>query len=218
MHKLWVFMLILVLFLSGCSVARVDNSSIKGIIETILYKDNNLSNKSLNGYSFYLPKGVKIVDRNESNLKLKDDNLYYYIYIDTIAYHYKTLGTYTVNEKHIYTDILLNNNYYGFIDIEKDDDKYFVVLMYNYAKIEAYVFEDDFNRVLMNMCSILSSIKYNDEIINSYIDENNSIFQEETFDIFSSKRENNNLLTYDDYVVKEEERKTEEELDIETID
>ena len=74
---------------------------------------------------------------------------------------------------------------------------YFVVIMYNYAKIESYVRKSDFNSVIMNMCSILSSIKYNDSVISDYVGNNKTVFQEERFDIFDANMENDNFLKYE---------------------
>lgn len=185
------------LFISGCSVIKVSNNSIGDIFDTILYVDNNLSNTYMNGYKFYLPQGVKVIDKNDYNIKVKDDSTYYYLYIDTIAYYYKTDNTYTTNESHFYSEKIEHNDVNGYVDIEEIGDKYFIVLMYNYAKIEAYVDKGDFDKTFTNMCYILSTIKFNDEVISEYVGVNSTIVQEEEFDIFSSKHENDNFLTYE---------------------
>lgn len=197
MKKILITLLFSVLFISGCSVIKVSNDSVNDIFETVLFVDNKLSNTYMNGYKFYLPQGVKIVDKADYNIKIKDSDVYYYLYIDTIAYHYKTNSTYEINNNHFYSKKINNKNIEGYVDIEEVNNKYFIVLMYNYAKIEAYVNKNDFDKVFTNMCYILSTIEFNDEVINGYIGEKGSVSKEEDFDIFSSKKENDNFLTYE---------------------
>lgn len=197
MKRLMITLLFSILFISGCSIIKVSNDSINDIFDTILYVDNNLSNTFMNGYKFYLPQGVKVIDKKDYNIKLKDNSAYYYLYIDTIAYYYKTDNTYKVNESHFYSEKIGHNGVNGYVDIEEIGDKYFIVLMYNYAKIESYVDKDEFDKAFTNMCYVLSTIKFNDEVIKEYVGENSTIVQEEEFDIFSSKHENDNFITYE---------------------
>lgn len=197
MKKMLITLLFSVLFVTGCSVLKVSNESVNDIFETVLYVDNKLSNTYMEGYKFYLPQGVKVIDKNDYNVKVKDNNRYYYLYIDTIAYYYKTNNTYTVNNGHFYSEKISHNNINGYVDIEEVNDKYFIVLMYNYAKIEAYIDKSDFTDAFTNMCYILSTVRFNDKVISGYIDEKGTIVQEEKFDIFSSKKEQDSFLTYE---------------------
>lgn len=197
MRKIIITLLFSILFLSGCSIIKVSNDSISDIFDTILYVDNNLSNTYMNGYKFYLPQGVKVIDKNDYNIKLKDNGIYYYLYIDTIAYYYKTNNSYTINDNHFYSERIEHNGHIGYVDVEEIGDKYFIVLMYNYAKIESYVDKSEFDKTFTNMCYILSTIKFNDDVISEYVGVNSTIVQEEEFDIFSSKHENDNFLTYE---------------------
>ena len=50
----------------------------------------------------------------------------------------------------------------------------------------------------MNMCYILSTIKYNDSVISQYVGSVGTIFQEEKFNIFNSEAENDNFLKYEE--------------------
>lgn len=197
MKKMIITLLFSVLLVSGCSIIKVSNDSITDIFETVLYVENNLSNTFMDGYKFYLPQGVKVIDKNDYNIKIKDDSVYYYLYIDTIAYHYKTNNTYIVNDSHFYSSKIEYNGINGYIDINEVNDKYFIVVMYNYAKIESYVDKSNFDKALTSMCHILSTIKFNDKVIDEYVGEKSTVFQEEKFDIFSSKHENDNFLTYE---------------------
>ena len=197
MKKLLITLLVSLCFISGCSIVMVSNGSVDDIFNTILYIDNNLSNTFMEGYELYLPQGVKIVDKADYNLKIKDNKNYYYLYIDTIAYHYKVENAFTENYNHFYSKKISYNGKIGYIDIVNKEDYYFVVLMYNYAKIESYIKKEDFNSVMMNMCEILSSIKYNDSVITGYVGDNKTVTQEERFDIFDSNMENDTFLKYE---------------------
>ena len=53
----------------------------------------------------------------------------------------------------------------GYIDITKINNKYFLEVMYNYAKIESYVNEENLYDSFMNICYILATIDYNDTTI-----------------------------------------------------
>ena len=197
MKKIVITLLASLCFISGCSIIKVKNGSFDDIFSTILYVDNDLSNTYMEGYSFYLPQGVKIIDKSDYNLKIKDNKNCYYLYIDTIAYHYKVSNTFTENYNHLYSKKISYNGKIGYVDIVSKDDYYFVAIMYNYAKIEAFIRKSDMDSVMMNMCQILSSIKYNDSVINGYVGTNKTVMQEERFNIFDSNIENDKFLKYE---------------------
>lgn len=197
MKKLLVIFLISLCFITGCRVVKVSNQSTTDIFNTILYVDNNLSNTYMEGYSLYLPKGIKIIDKSDYNLKIKDNNYYYYVYVDTVAYYYKVDNSFVENNSHLISKKIDNNGKIGYIDVTINDDYYYIVIMYNYTKIETYVKKEDFNSSVVSMCSILSSIKYNDRVIEGYVGNNKATTQEERFNIFDSNIENDNFLKYE---------------------
>jgi hypothetical protein len=141
---------------------------------------------------------MTVEEKKEYNLKINDDENSYYLYVDTIAYHYKTNNTFTINNKNFFSEILENGNLSGYIDIEEDEDRYFVVLMYNYAKIESYVPKDYLNDALTNMSYVLSTINFNDKVIEEYVGNKGTVSQEESFDIFDSKKESDSFLKYEE--------------------
>ena len=175
----------------------------------------------MDGYSFYLPRGLKIEDKSDYNLKIKDKKNYYYLYIDTIAYYYKTPNTYEKRSDHYFSEIINHNGISGYVDISDTGDNYFVVLMYNYAKIESYVAKKDFSESFMSMCNILSTIKYNNAIISDYVGKKGTTFQEEKFNIFNSNEEIDNFLKYEEeygtYKEKIDIKKDNDIIDIEDI-
>lgn len=197
MRKLLITLLLSLCLISGCSIVKVSDKSISDIFETVLYIENNLCNTFMEGYSLYLPKGVRIIDKSDYNLTIKDNKNYYYLYVDTIAYYYKTKNSFTENGSHFYSKKFEYNGKSGFVDIIDDKDYYFISLMYNYTKIESYVKKEDFNNSLLNMSSLLSSIKYNDKVIEGYVGSEKMTTQEERFNIFDSNIENDNFLKYE---------------------
>jgi len=153
--KKYVCLIFIFFLLTGCSVNIVQDDSFDSMIKTVLYQDTKLNNSSFEGFSFYLPRGTIVSEKNNDNLKInyKDNN--YYLYVDTIAYYYKTKKEHTIDEKIFYSTNLNYRNNDGYIDISKVDDKYFIEFMYNYAKIETYVSEDD---LLLNFAVLLNEI------------------------------------------------------------
>lgn len=218
--KLWIFVFS-ILLISGCSINKIVDNRVPTTLNTVLYSKNNLQNVFMNGYSFYLPKGLKIIDKSDYNLKIKDKKNNYYLYIDTIAYYYHMPNTYEKKNNHYFSEIINNDGKSGYVDIVDSGNKYFVVLMYNYAKIESYVDKDGFPESFINMCNILSTIKYNDVIINDYVGKKGTTFQEEKFNIFGSEEEIDNFLKYEEeygtYKEKIDVKKDNDIIDIEDI-
>ena len=197
MKKLLITLLISICFISGCTITKVSDKSVNDIFETILYVDNGLSNTFMDGYSLYLPKGIKIVDKKDYNLRIKDSKYDYYLYVDTVAYYYKVENSFTPKNDHLLSQKFEKDGKIGYIDILVNGDYYFIVAMYNYTKIETYVKKEDFSSSLMSMCSILSSVKYNDKVIEGYVGNTKTTTKEERFNIFDSNIERDNFLKYE---------------------
>ncbi len=195
MKKLLITLLLAVFLMTGCNV--VSSKSVTDVFETILYVSNNLSNTYMEGYSLYLPQGIKLIDKSDYNLVIQDKKNKYYLYIDLIAYYYKTDNLYEEKNSHFYSKKISYNNKNGYIDVVENNNNYFVTLMYNYAKIESVIKKEDFNDALVSMCSILSTIKYNDNIIDGMVGREGMVFQEERFNLFESSKENDNFLKYE---------------------
>lgn len=146
----------------------------------------------------------------------------FYLYVDIVSYHYKTARDFTASSTNYLSKELRYNDKIGYIDITKKSEKYFIEFMYNYAKIEAYVDKDNLNDAVLNMAYILSSIQYNDQVINTLIGENALEYKEEKFDIFESKREQSNFLEwiekYDNYEETKDNEKNQDILDYEVVE
>ena len=196
MKKILITLLIFCgMFLTGCQ--DIDKENIDSIFSNVLYLNNNLNNTFMDGYNMYLPKGVKIVNKSDFNLVLKDNDNTYYVYLDVIAYHYKTKSDFEIDNNHFVSRKINYNGIEGYLDIVEANDKYYIVLEYNYAKIESVIKKDNLKKSLVIMSSILSSIKYNDNVINGFVGEAIYNFQEEKFNIFKKEKNDDNFLKYE---------------------
>lgn len=212
-------LLLMLLLINGCS--KIKDNSFDNIIDGILYQDTKLANNNFDGYKFYLPRGLKVYDKNDANIEIKDGNNTYYLYVDMISYYYKTENNHDDDTNIFYSKTLNYNNKSGYIDISKIDNKYFIEVMYNYAKIECYVEEDNLYNAFTNICYILSTISYNDSTIKYRLNDEEFKSTGEEFDIFKSKKNSDNFLEwieqYDKYE-ETKENKTEDQDIIETED
>lgn len=213
MKKVIVLLSILTLFITGCT--NVNTYSIDKVIEKVMKKDSKLKNVNFEGYSYYVPRGLKFLNKNEYNAYLSDkNNNYYYFYIDVVSRYHKIEQKYKVNKKAYYSKAIKTKEKYGYLEINKIKDKYFIEAMYNYMKVEAYVSENNINDALVNISSILSSVKYNDNILDTIIGENILSYKEENYNIFETKKKTSNFLDYVKEYDSEESKKDEDNLKI----
>lgn len=203
MKKLFIFMLFIFLFTS-CSIKKVDISKTE-IIDTILKNEKKLSNKVSMGYKYYLPKEVSLVGRRDYNEIFYSKGENYYLYVDVVSYYNKIKLDYTENKEAYYSKKLNYNDREGYIEITKIKDKYFVEMMYYYSKIEALVDEKNIDETVLNASYILSSIVFNDILVETKLGSFENAKKEENLNIFIPKREDGNFLEIDDENGKESE-------------
>ncbi len=196
MKKIFLIVFCLILF-TGCTVVRIDTDSIDNIIDVVLSKNNKLYNRVGKGYKYYVPRGMNYIDTTELNDKLYSDGYYYYLYIDVISYYNKIDFNYEENKDSYYSRYININDKVGYLEINKVNDRYLIEYMYNYAKIEALVYEEDINDVVLNSTYILSTIKFNKNVIKLMLNDEYFKNKEERYDIFASKKDVNDNLEYE---------------------
>ena len=197
MKKL-IIMLLSVFLLTGCTVVRINTDKIDTIINVVLSKDNTLYNTIGKGYKYYKPRGVTYIDTNEFNEKLYSNGNYYYLYVDINSYYYKKEFEYKENNESFYSKYIDINDKYGYLEINEYKGKYLIEFMYNYAKIEAVVNKENINEVVLNASYILSTIKYNSNVIKIMLNEDYFTNKEERYDIFTPKIEKpSNVITFE---------------------
>lgn len=199
MKKKVLLGLILIL-LTGCTIVRIDTKSIDNITSVILSKKNTLYNRIGRGYKYYVPRGVTYIDSSGSNDKLYSNGVYYYLYLDEINYYYKKATKYKEDSAKYYSKKIDKNGKKGYLEItKKDNDNYLIEFVYNYAKIEALVPEDKINETVLNSSYILSTIKYNTNIVKLSLNENFLKNKEETYEKFTQKnKDENSFLKYEE--------------------
>ncbi|MBQ9011476.1 MAG: hypothetical protein IJ093_02385 [Bacilli bacterium] len=192
-----ILVLCLLLLMTGCTIVRIDTTSIDNIVDVVLSKDNSLYNRVGIGYKYYVPRGVTYIDSNETNDRLYSNGVYYYLYLNEIGYYYKDSIKYEEKTYKYYSRKIQNGSKIGYLEITKKKNLYLIEFVYNYAKIEALVPLDDIEMTVLNSSYILSTIKYNKNIIKLSLDDGFLTTTEETYDEFTSKKESNSFLNYE---------------------
>jgi len=178
-------------------MVRINTNSIDNIVNVVLSKNNHLYNRVGKGYKYYVPRGVNYIDTDELNDKLYSNGIYYYLYIDAVSYYYNIDFEYQEDNSAYYSRLIDINDKKGYLEINKtDNDKYYIEFMYNYSKIEAIVDYDDINNVILNASYILSTIKFNNNVIKLMLNEEYFVNKEEKYDIFNSKKQSDTFLKY----------------------
>ena len=193
-----VLLLLVGLSLTGCTAVRINTKDIDNTINVILSKNNTLYNRVGKGYKYYVPRGVSYIDTVEFNDKLYSNGNYYYLYVDAISYFYQKEMNYEINDLAYYSREFNINDKKGYLKIEEQNGKYLINFYYNYARIQALVEKDDVESVVLNATYILSTIKFNPEVIKLMLDDEFFTNKEEKYDIFESEAEDNNFLDYAD--------------------
>ncbi len=203
MKKILVLLVTLVL-LTGC-VAIQDVSVDTIINETMGTKYTNLYNHVGKGYKYYLPKTLisKTTDNNNEIIKSKKCD--YYLYVDLISYHNKVDFEYKESTGVYFSKLIEKDDKKGVINIyENADDKFLVKIEFNYAYIEVITDKDNLNKTLANAIIIVTSMQYNDDVIETLLEEGILTSIDETVDIFDSK-DKQNVLEVDDTYIEEDE-------------
>lgn len=216
MKKLFVILMVITLCLTGCSVVNLNKKDIDEVINLVLLKNSKLKNSNFEGYSYYIPRELSFINKKDYNAILKDnsDN-YYYLYVDAISYHHKIEKEYKVDDEAYFSRKLKKKDKFGYFEINKSEDGYFIEAMYNYMKVEAYVGENNLHDAVTNISIILSSIKYNDKVLDTLVGENILDYKEEVYNIFETKKNTSNFLDYiEEYEDIEEEKYDEDSIKI----
>jgi hypothetical protein len=185
MKKITILLLTLFIF-TGCTVVRIETKSIDNILSVVLSKNNTLYNRVGKGYKYYVPRGVTYIDTDDLNDKLYSDGNYYYLYIDAVSYYHKKEVEYEENSNAYYSK-KIDGEKQGYLEINKINDKYHIEFVYNYSKIEAIISKKDIEKVVLDSSYILSTVKFNDNIIELMLKDDYFTNKEEKYEKFISK-------------------------------
>lgn len=206
-----IILIILSFLLIGCTSNNINNLSLNEIIDLSLDNKNVNVNVNNKGYKYYLPDEFIVYEDNDYVQTLLSKGHYYFMNVDIVSYYYKN---------NMHQDRGLNDyDYYdftfddkqGYMRITRKDSKFLVELCYNYAIIEVEVEESELRYAVSRSIAILNSIKYNDLVINNYIEYNDIDNRETIYNIPEpeNKDDNKNVLEY----IEEFEVDNSEELD-----
>ena len=209
MHKK-LLLICLAFLLVGCK--RIDNEKDYVKLVNNCLVDKISTNDVSQGYKFYIPKGIKKVqDYNYNQVFLANDTSIY-LYVDIVSYYYKRELNYEKNKKAMYFKEIKHKKKNGYIEISKEDNLYFVKIIYNYAKIETYTTEDDLNKIITLSSIIINSIDYNDKVIEKVLEGDFREFSEITYEVKKPNDADNSFSQYlEEYVQKEKKEQKEKE-------
>lgn len=201
---------ILIFLVSGCT--SIKSRNLNELVIDMVSSNVKTTNVNRNGYRFYLPKGINIRESKGFNEILDDVFYEYYLYVDVVEYHNQTEFSYKTNNNAYYSRSLENNGKKGYIEINNyKNNQYLIEIMYNYAKIEVVVYQEDINHAVAYAMAVLTSITYNDNVIENYLSSSILNSNEEEVDIFE-------VIGRDQYLqVTDEEEKTQEKNDTDYI-
>lgn len=217
MKKIVFLLSVVLLLMTGCSVVTLSNVDVAKNVKTLLSEDTKLYNVYFEGYKYYVPRGMKFLNKEDYNAKFVDKlGNVYYLYVDAISYYHKVENTYEENEESHFSRRLDYKKKTGYIQIDKQKDGYYLInFMFNYAKMEAYVSERDLVFAVDNMCSILRSVKFNRKVLESLIGDNILSYKEESFSLFDTNTSQADFL---DVVSKYEDEAYKKAVDEEQIE
>ena len=199
-----ILIIIILVSTAGCTnINKLSYDDIVNNITTISTKDNIYRT----GYSYYLPRGMKVADSTLYNEVIEDANSKYYLYVDVVSFYKKITKEYEINNNAIYSSKISYNDKFGYVEVNLlKNNKYLVEIMYNYAKIEVIVDKSKCKEAMLSIINILKSVEYNDSIIANLMGDDILNFNEEEFNIFNTKGSESNYLTIDNDYKEEEEK------------
>lgn len=202
--KLLILILTLsILTLTGCT--NLTNANLDKITNTMLSSKTNLTNNVFDGYKYYVPRGLRMVMKNDYNASFLDEyNNTYYLYIDIISYYNNEKLDYNINKDAYFSKELDYNKKEGYLEITKvkDSNYYFIEYMYNYGKIEAFVKEKELNSAIINMSCVLSSLKFNRTVLETIVGNKVLNYKEDIYDVMKPKGSTATKDTYLEYEEK----------------
>lgn len=202
-----IIILLLIILCTGCM--RIDKEDNKDLIIEEVLNSKVTPNTMAMGYKYYLPLGVSKIYDKDYNQKFKYEDNYIYLYVDVVSYFYNNSLNFNEenNINNYYYYKITNGDKTGYIKITKENDLYLIKILYNYAKIETYVKENEIEKSLANSMIILNSIDYNDTLIKKILEDNYSLGAEKEYKIDKPNDTTSRFTEYlSEYVQEDETR------------
>ena len=208
MHKK-ILLVCLTFLLVGCTKINKTDDYIE-LVNNCL-SDKKITNEVSLGYKYYIPKGAKKThDSNYNQAFLVEDSTIY-LYVDIISYFYKKEVKYEKNNNAFYHKEINYNGKLGYLEISKENDNYFIKMIYNYSKLEVYTKETNLNKVITLSSIILNSIDYNEKLIERVLQGDFGEFAEMNYEVKKPIDASNSFSQYlEEYVEKDDKDKEKE--------
>ena len=163
-----IIILLSVLFITGCSYNDKGVERIESDTYGILSYTVPNTNVGAKGFKYYKPRDFAMLEEKEFNHTLVHNGNKYYLNIDINAYNSKFKSEYQIDPLLYYSDTISNGDIFGYIEVRKGKNSYFYLkMLYNYSCIEVSVKENELNSAINSSMIILSSMRYNDNVIAS---------------------------------------------------
>ncbi len=189
--------------MTGCT--DINSQELGLLIDEEVNSSLKLANQVAKGYKYYLPKGVMIKEDNDFNQKFMLLNSYMYLYVDIVSYYYKNDFNYEMEKDYnYYQKELVHGDKKGYVVISKENDNYFVKVVYNYAKCEVYTNKSNLSSVVSYAMIILDSIEYNDVLIDKIISDTSVSTSDVTYEINKPNDSESKFSQYLNEYVQEE--------------
>ncbi len=188
-----LLLIVFMFLLTSCTA--INKKDYFSLVDEVINSKYNINNEYRTGYKYYAPNGLTSVNSTDYNEVLQSSKYNYYLYVDVVSYYNRVIKDYEEDNNAYFSKEINHEDKYGYIEINlQENKKYLIEIMYNYAKIEVMVEESDIRYAITNSMIILSSIEYNSDILSSIIGDNVLEFNEETFDIFQTKKKETTYL------------------------
>ena len=195
-----IIILLSVFMLVGCSNTLSSQLSIDTAIQAVLSEENAKSNTQGIGFKYYKPRDFTILEDNKYNQILLNNGNKYYLNIDINGYYSKYKEDYIVNDSIYFSTKFYYDDKSGYVEVRKGNNSYFYIkMMYNYSYIEVGVNEANIKEAIINSAIILSSIRYNDNVISHLISTGGLDSKESAYEIKKPilDGDNKNVLFYE---------------------
>ena len=201
-----ILLVLFLMLLTGCVRTDINNGDYKELVSQVINNKTNGTNEVANGYRFYVPKGVRLIENDSNNQIFMGMGTKIYMYVDITSYYYKNLLNYKDIEDSYYFSKVSSGDKTGFIKITKtDDDKFYVEIVYNYAKVEVYTDKYNLNDIITLSSILLNNISYNDNIIENLLDDNHNSGSDITYNIDKPEDASSDFTQYlNEYITEEE--------------
>lgn len=191
-----LLIILIVLTTTGCMI--VENASIDSLIESAVKNKYEIVNKYNGGFKYYLPRELRSVSTDEFNEIIKSKNNDYYLYVDLVAYHNKKTPLIEEDPNIFYSKEFNKGDKVGILNIKEVEDNYFVNIYFNYSSIEVKCKKSELNNCVSNSLVMITTVKYNDDVIDNLINSNEFSSYEEKIDVFKKNTDTGDVIDVDE--------------------